>query len=461
MLNSKDTPSKKMMFGQILSFAIPIMATNILQLTFNSIDMAIVGRFSGHEGLAAVGSTTSTIFLFLNILIGISIGINVVIAQLLGAQRPNDEISRAFHTSIVMAIVGGVITAIIGISASELFLEIVNSPEDIRPLAMTYLRIYFLGTPFQMIYNYSAAALRATKDTKRPLIFLSISGIMNVILNCILVIFFELGTAGVAIATVFSHAVSAALSLRYLSRIEGGLQFSWKKLTFDKSYFRKFLRIGIPAGIQGSLYSIADISIQSSINTYSSATIAGSSISTNIEGFVLLTMNAFPQAAQTFVAQSVGEGNYGKIKKIMYTCFICVVAVEVVETAFIFAFDSQIVELYNGKIDVVEQAIRRMRIMLTFYWMYGVSDVIMGALRGYGKVMSSVIINLVTICGIRLLCMELIDTSTVDVVWVYYAFPFSWIFLIGSLIVFSLIFIKKEKERIGIRRARLYTKDEN
>ncbi len=446
-LNINETQPKKFMFGQILSFSIPIMATNILQLAFNSIDMAIVGRFSGHQSLAAVGSTTSTIFLFLNILIGISIGVNVIIAQLIGAQRPSREISRAFHTSIVMALVGGVATSVIGISAAGYILELVNSPEDIRPLAMTYLQIYFLGTPFQMIYNYCAAALRATKDTKRPLQFLAISGVLNVILNCILVIVFELDTAGVAIATVFSHAVSATLALRYLATLKSGLRFSWKLLVFDKNYFFKFARIGIPAGIQGSLYSIANISIQSSLNTYSSVTIAGSSISDNIEGFIYLTMNSFPQAAQTFIAQSVGEGNYSKIKKIIFTCFICVVAVEITEAFLVFAFDTHIIGLYNENTDVIAEATKRMVIMLSFYWVYGISDVIMGGMRGYGMALPPVIINLVSICGVRLLCMSLIDTSVVDVVWVYYVFPLSWTCLLVGLVIFLVIFIKKEKKK--------------
>lgn len=424
------------LLGKILLFSLPLMASNILQLLFNAADVVVVGRFAGHESLAAVGSTVSVIYLFVNLLIGLSVGVNVVVARYLGLTGYEREISRMLHTAVTIALVGGTVLVVAGIVAAGWVLELISVPDDVRPLAAVYMRIYFIGTPFNMLYNYGAAALRAKGDTRRPLTFLLISGTVNVILNLIFVIMFEMNVVGVALATIISQALSALLIMRCLSRTDDELHFSWKKLCIDKGSVVDMARIGIPAGVQSCLFSLANVSIQGAINSYDSVIMAGSSASENIENFLYSSMNAFHHACQTFTSQNIGAGRYDRVGRIVRTCLICVLVLGVTQSALAVFFAEPLISIYNSDPAVIAAGAWRLGIIAALYAIFGMADVLVGAIRGYGVPIAPVIINLLGTCGFRLLWVHFLDTSKVGVEWVYCAFPISWTLILVALGVF-------------------------
>lgn len=436
------------LLGKILLFSLPLMASNILQLLFNAADVVVVGRFAGHTSLAAVGSTTSIIFLFVNLLIGLSVGVNVMIARYLGLTGYDKEISKTLHTSILVALVGGVLLGGVGIAASDGVLRLISVPDDVRPLAVMYMRIYFIGTPFNMMYNYGAAALRAKGDTRHPMMYLLFSGILNVALNLFFVISLKMDVAGVALATIISEALSAALVLRCLSRSEDALRFSWKKLCLDRESLVGIARIGIPAGVQSCLFSLANVAIQGAINAYGSVIIAGSSAATSIENFLYSSMNAFHHACQTFTSQNVGAGRYDRVDKIVRTCVLCTLVLGILQSTAAVLLAEPLVSIYNSEPDVIAAGAHRLILMASLYVLFGIADVIVGAIRGYGYPIAPVIINLLCTCVFRLLWVSILDTSKVDVEWVYSSFPISWALLLIVLTPFWLHLRHRDKRRM-------------
>lgn len=431
------------LLGKILLFSLPLMASNILQLLFNAADIMVVGRFAGHASLAAVGSTVSVIYLFINLLIGLSVGVNVLIARYLGLPGNEQEISRTLHTAVLTALVGGVIFGLIGIAATGWVLRLISSPEDVRPLSQIYMRIYFAGTPFNMLYNYGAAALRAKGDTRRPLLFLTVSGVTNVILNLFFVIVLKLDVVGVALATVTSQALSAFLILRCLAHSDDALRFSWNRLCLDKRSLADMARIGIPAGVQACLFSLANVAIQGAINSYNSVIVAGSSASENIESFLYNAMNSFHHACQTFTSQNIGAGRYDRIRPIVRTCLLCVLVLGVTECALAIHFADPLIRLYNSDPEVIAVGVHRLSTIATLYAVFGMADVLVGAIRGCGWPIVPVVINLLATCGLRLVWVHFLDTSKVGVEWVYRAFPASWIVLLTSLCICWLVVQRK------------------
>ncbi len=433
------------LLGKILLFSLPLMASNVLQLLFNAADIVVVGRFAGHESLAAVGSTVSVIYLFVNLLIGLSVGVNVVIARYLGLTGYEREISRMLHTAVTIALAGGAILGAIGIAVAGWVLDLISVPADVRPLAAIYMRIYFIGTPFNMLYNYGAAALRAKGDTRRPLVFLSISGVINIVLNLIFVIQFEMNVVGVALATIISEAISAFLVMRCLSHAEDELHFSLKKLCIDKQSAIDMARIGIPAGIQSCLFNFANVSIQGAINSYDSIIMAGSSAAENIENLLYSSMNAFHHACQTFTSQNIGAGRYDRIGRIVRTCLVCVFVVGVAQSALAVIFAEPLISIYNSDPAVIAAGAWRLVIIAAPYAIFGMADVLVGAIRGYGVPIAPVIINLLGTCGFRLLWIYFLDTSAVGVEWVYFAFPISWTLVWISLILFWIHLWRRDR----------------
>ena len=424
------------LFGKILLFSLPLMASNILQLLFNAADTVVVGRFCGSASLAALGSTVSLIFLVINILIGLSIGVNVAVARYLGLGNSRKEISLMLHTSILVALIGGAVLGCLGAIASEWMLRLISVPDDVLPLATVYLRVYFLGTPFNMLYNYGAAALRAKGDTRRPLIFLTISGIINVVLNLFFVIAFRMDVLGVALATIISQAISGFLVLACMARSDDELHFSWKQLCFHMPSFLEMVRIGVPAGIQASLFSLANVTIQGAINSYNSVILAGSSASSNLEGFVYNAMYAFHVTCQTFTSQNIGAGRYDRIARIVRTCILCVLVLGAGMAAIAVLFADPLLSIYTSDPDVIAAGAYRLVIMVVPYAIYGMADVLVGAIRGSGVPIAPVIINLLCTCVTRILWVSVLDTSTHGVQWVYYAFPVTWVLLFTVLSVF-------------------------
>ncbi len=423
----------------LLLFSLPLMATNILQLLFNAADVVVVGRYASYASLAAVGSTTSIVNLVVNLLIGISVGVNVLIARYLGAGDRSNEISAA------VALIGGIVLGGIGCMAAEWILRAVSTPEDIFNLALTYLYIYFAGTPAIMLYNYGAAALRARGDTRRPLIFLTISGVVNVALNLFFVIACRMDVAGVALATVISEALSALLILTCLTRADDELHFSWRQLRIDRRSLIQMFKIGIPAGIQSCLFSLSNVAIQGAINAYGSVVIAGCSAASSIEGFIYVAMNSFHQAAQTFMSQNIGAGKYERIRGILKRCILCTVVTGAVLSALSLLLNEPLLRIYNEDPLVIAAGGVHLYMVATLYFIFGIADVLIGAIRGCGSPVAPVVINLLCTCALRLLWVAVIDTSTMSVGLVYASYPTSWLLL---LIVLTLCWHRLYRKQI-------------
>ena len=305
--------------GKLLLFALPLMLSSLLQLLFNAADVVVVGRYVGKQALAAVGSNTALINLLVNLFVGFSVGANVIVARDLGAGQEED-VRRSVHTALTVALLSGVFLMAVGAALSRTLLELTSSPEDVIDLATLYLRIYFCGMPANMFYNFGSAILRAQGDTRRPLYFLTAAGIVNVGLNLIFVIGLQMSVAGVALATIAAQYISAVLVFICLMRDQGPLHFDLHCLQLDRRTIKRVLQVGLPAGFQGLVFSLSNVVIQSSINTFASTVVAGSTASANIEGFVYASMNAFYQSTLTFVSQNYGAGECKRVDKILKLC---------------------------------------------------------------------------------------------------------------------------------------------
>lgn len=426
------------LLGKILLFSLPLMAANLLQLLFNTADIVVVGRWAGHQSLAAVGSTACVINLAVNLLVGISVGVNVVVARYFGETGREEEISRALHTAMLVGIAGGALLGLGGVLASGWMLDLIAAPADVRPLALVYLRIYFLGTPFTMVYNYGAAALRAEGDTRRPLAFLSVSGVLNVILNLFFVIALKLDVAGVALATIISQGLSAGLVLGSLALSRGALRFSFRRLRIDPWSLRAMARVGIPAGVQSCLFSLSNVAIQGAINSYDSVVVAGCSAGASIENFLYISMNAFHHACQTFASQNLGARRHRRIFKTVRLCLLCTLVLGVAQSAAVSALARPLAGIYNSDPAVIQAAAERLWIVVPFYVIFGVADVLVGAVRGCGSPLAPVVINLLATCALRLVWVHFLDTSAVNVAWVYASYPISWTALLVALAAFWL-----------------------
>lgn len=431
---------------KILLFSLPLMASNLLQLLFNAADIAVIGRFAGPNSsvsLAAVGSTSSITALFVYILVGLSVGVNVVAAHHYGTGGHEEDLSHIVHTSMFTALAGGIIFSAAGILCSAPLLSAVRTPEEVYPLALLYLRIYFTGIPFNLVYNYGAALLRARGDTERPLIYLFFSGILNVILNILFVVVLKLDVAGVALATVLSQAVSAAFILRFLFCSSDELHLDLQKLRPDRQIFLQLMRLGLPAGLQSSLFSISNIVIQSAINSYGSTTMAAVSAAFSIEGFLYVAMNSFHQAAQTFTGQNIAAGRQDRADRVLRLCLICTLVVGGVSSALAVFFAPQLVGIYNTKPEVIAEGVRRLKVVASTYVIYGVADILTGAIRGYAVSVAPMIINLFCTCLCRILWIGMLDTPSVSILWVHASYPVTWLLLAVTLAVYLVWFRKK------------------
>ena len=390
--------------GKLLVFAVPLMLSSLLQLLFNAADVVVVGRFAGKEALAAVGSTSSLINLLVNLFVGFSVGTNVVVARDLGAGR-GDDVRRSVHTSITMALFSGAVLLVAGVLLCRQMLEWMSSPADVIDLSTLYLRIYFLGMPANMLYNFGAAILRAQGDTRRPLYFLTIAGVVNVVLNLFFVIVVQMSVAGVALATIISQYISATLVLLCLMRDKGILHVELRSLCFDLRVVKRILQVGLPAGFQGVVFSISNVVIQSSINGFgSTAIVAGSSAAANIEGFVYVGMNAFYQTAITFTSQNYGACKCDRVNRIMLLCLSFSATVGLIMGWGAVLLGHPLASIYApGDEEVIAQAILRMKITCTTYFLCGLMDTQVGVLRGLGYSVLPMVASLVGACGLRLL----------------------------------------------------------
>lgn len=435
------------LLGKILMFSIPLMLSGILQLLFNAADIVVVGRYAGNEALAAVGSTSSLINLLVNVFIGLSVGANVLVARYYGAGQKK-ELSEIVHTAIMTSVVSGVILVILGMALARPALELMATPEDCIDQAVLYMRIFFAGMPVMMAYNFGSAILRAVGDTKRPLYYLSVAGLINVVLNLIFVIVFHMGVAGVAIATVISQAVSAALVLRCLMRTDGDYRLDLKQLRIDKDKLIKMIQIGLPAGLQGALFSISNVLIQSSVNSFGSVAMAGNTAASNIEGFVFTSMNAIHQTAISFTGQNYGAQKYKRIGKILWICQGIVILVGLVMGNSAYFFAPYLLKLYSPDAQVIEYGVQRLSIICTMYCICGMMDVMVGSLRGMGCSIMPTLVSLTGVCLLRVVWIYTIFQYEHTLLCLYWSYPISWfitfvVHLMCFFVVYRKLYIKK------------------
>ena len=410
---------------RILSFSVPLILTGILQLLYNAADVIVVGNYAGHEALAAVSSTGALINLLVNIFMGLGVGASVVIARNYGARKVQD-MRRAEHTAMTLALFMGIGVGIFGFVMARPLLRMMDSPEDVIDGAALYVRIYFLGMPANMLYNFGAAAMRAVGDTKRPMVYLMISGLVNVLLNLLLVIVFHMDVAGVAIATVASQVVSMALVLMCLFRTRGVIQLNLHECRIDRKSLREIIRIGLPAGLQGSLFSISNVLIQSSVNSFGSLVVAGNGVASNIEGFVYTAMNAQHQADMTFASQNYGAGKTDRVKRTLWCCLGVVTVIGLGMGLLIWLFGRPLMSLYNPEEQVITNGMIRMGIIMPTYFLCGLMDVMVGQLRGVGYSIMPMIVSLTGACLLRIVWILTIFAQTHTLTVLYLSYPVSW-----------------------------------
>lgn len=414
---------------KILKFALPLMLSGILQLLFNAADMIVVGKFAGKESLAAVGSTSSLINLLVNLFMGLSVGCNVLVARYYGSEKKK-EISDTVHTSITIALISGVILGIIGIVFCKPLLILMGTPEDVLPLATLYMRIYFAGMPVILLYNFSSAILRAVGDTMRPLIFLSGAGVINILLNLFFVIVFKMDVAGVALATVISQAASATCVMLCLIRDDAPYRLSLKKLGITKKILVQIIRIGLPAGLQGCLFSISNVMIQSGINSFGTDAIAGNTAACNLEGFVYTAMNSFHQTAVSFTGQNTGAGKMDRVKKVLIECLALVTLFGLGLSLIMLLFGRGLLTIYADPEDVevvVKYGLIRMSIICPTYFTCGTMDVLVGSLRGMGKSILPMIVSLCCVCVLRIILILTVFRAAPSLQLLYWTYPISWV----------------------------------
>lgn len=435
------------LLGKILSFSIPLMLSGILQLLFNAADTIVVGRFAGSTALAAVGSTTSLINLLTNLFIGFSVGANVLTARSYGAGKEN-EVSETAHSAVLLSIISGFVLLLLGVTISRQLLIRMGTPDDVLGQAALYLKIYFLGMPAMLVYNFGSSILRAIGDTKRPLYYLLTAGIINVILNLIFVIGFQMGVAGVAAATVVSQTVSAGFILRCLTRLEGCCRLNLNRLKLHKSKTIQIIRIGFPAGLQGMVFSLSNVLIQSSVNSFGSVAMAGNTAAMNIEGFIYIAMNTFHQTAMSFISQNFGAGKQERIRRILLLCLGMVTVVGLVFGMSAYLAGTPLLSIYSSDREVVSYGLLRMSVICTSYCLCGIMDVLVGALRGVGYSFVPMAVSLLGACGLRILWIFTIFQWEHSLISLYISYPVSW--TITSLVhmLCYLIIRRKQTRRI-------------
>ena len=431
---------------KLVSFSLPLMLSGILQLMFNAVDIIVVGRFAGSQALAAVGSTTALINMFVNLFMGISLGTNVLAARFFAAGKDR-QMSETVHTSIAFAAISGIVMVFVGIFFSKFALELMATPADVIEQSTLYMRIYFLGMPFFMLYNYGAAILRAVGDTKRPLIFLIISGVINAVLNMILVIVFHLAVAGVAIATVFSQMISCILVLRCLYRSEGSYQFRFSKLMLKGCYLKQIFQVGVPAGIQSTVINFSNVLLQSSVNSFGSIAMAGYTAANNILGFLFVSVNSVTQACMSFTSQNYGVRKWKRMDKILVDCMILSMIVALVLGGGSYIFGSQILRIYTENEEVIHCGMEILSYTTLTYFLCGFMDLFPGAMRGMGFSAAPMMLSIVGTVGTRIVWIFGIFPRYRSLSVLFISYPVSWILTIAMQVVCFFIVRRKVHEK--------------
>ena len=436
------------LLGPMILYTIPIILSGVLQLLFNAADLMVVGQFCGSVSVGAVSSTGALTNLIINLFMGISVGAGVCVAHGLGGRR-EEEVHRTVHTAIPAALVSGAILTVVGVTLSEPMLRMMSTPEEVLPLSALYMKIYFLGITFTILYNFCSAILRAAGDTRGPLIYLTVAGDINVILNLIFVIAFDMNVAGVALATTIAQGVSAILTLRALMRRTDACKLYLNKLKIYKPQLMKMIRIGLPAGVQGSMFSISNVIIQSAVNSFgSAAVVAGNGAASNMESFINTAMNAFNQTAVNYIGQNLGALQFDRIKKIFRSCLLCVAGMGLVLGPMLYVFAPQLLTFYiTDSEEAVAYALVRMSITCMPYFVCGMMDVTMGALRGLGASLQPMVVTVLGVCVMRIVWIYTIFQApgfhTPECL--YASYPISWTLTFLILFVLFLYVLRKKE----------------
>lgn len=434
---------------KLVTFAIPLMLSSVLQLMFNAVDIIVVGRFSGSQSLAAVGSTTALINIFVNLFIGVSLGTNVLVARYYALEMKK-EVSETVHTAITFALVSGIAVAILGVALARFALEIMATPDDVINKSVLYMRIYFCGMPFFMLYNYGAAVLRAVGDTKRPLLFLVISGVTNAVLNLFLVIVFHLDVAGVGIATVISQGISCILVLRCLYNTDSSYQLRFSKLCMKTKYLRQIFEVGVPAGIQSTVINLSNAMLQSSVNSFGSIAMAGYTAANNIIGFLYVSINSVTQACMSFTSQNYGVKKWKRMDKILIDCIILSVSVALVLGSGAYLFGPKLLHIYSEQEDVIACGMEIMAYTTITYFLCGLMDLFPGALRGMGYSTVPMILSIIGTVGMRIIWIYLLFPAHRSLSFLFVSYPVSWMATIVMQVVCFWFVRKKIHREFGV-----------
>lgn len=411
---------------KLISFSLPLMLSGILQLLFNAVDIVVVGRFTGSQALAAVGSTTALINLFINLFIGVSLGANVLAARYYAAGKQK-EMSETVHTAMLFALISGCIMVLAGLFFSRGALELMDTPDDVISQAALYMKIYFMGMPFFMLYNYGAAILRAVGDTKRPLLFLVISGAANAALNLLLVIVFSMGVAGVAVATVISQCISCVMVLSCLIRTESSYQLSLKKLRIRPAYLLQIFQVGIPAGIQSTVITFSNVLLQSSVNSFGSTAMAGYTAANNIFGFLYTSINSVSQACMSFTSQNYGAGKKKRMDLVLRDCLILTVVIGLLMGGGAYLFGPELLHIYTSDEAVIACGMEILLYTTVTYFLCGIMDLIPGALRGMGRSAVPMLLSVIGTVGTRIIWIYLIFPAHRSLAVLFISYPVSWL----------------------------------
>ena len=435
--------------GKILIYSFPLMLSGILQLLFNAADVIVVGRYAGSQSLAAVGSTGALINLLINVFIGLSVGVNVLVAQYYGAKREQD-VNETVHTAVAISLLSGVFLVALGLLVTRPLLELMGTPDDVIDKSAIYMKIYFAGMPATMLYNFGSAVLRAVGDTRRPLYFLTAAGVVNVVLNLFFVISLNMDVAGVALATIISQTISALLVLICLIRSDGVLHLCKGELRIHPDKVKGMLRIGLPAGIQGCIFNISNVLIQSSVNSFGSLVMAGNTAASNIEGFVYTSMNAVYQTSLSFTGQNMGARNYQRVDRILFMCLGVVAVVGIVLGGGAVLFGTPLLGIYTNDPQVIAYGLQRLHVVALTYFLCGIMDTLVGSLRGIGYSIMPMIVSLSGACLFRVFWIFTIFQALHTQFSLYVSYPISWI-LTAS--VHALCYLAVRKRAFAKREA--------
>lgn len=417
------------LMDKLISFSLPLMLSGILQLLFNAVDIIVVGRFTGSQALAAVGSTTALINIFTNLFIGISLGANVLAARFYASGKEK-EMSETVHTSITLALISGLVMALAGVLLARFALNLMGTPNDVIDQSVLYMRIYFLGMPFFMLYNYGAAILRAVGDTKRPLFFLVISGMTNAVLNLVLVIVFHMGVAGVAIGTIVSQLISSILVLRCLYTSNTSYRLYFSKLGIKTQYLKQIFQVGIPAGIQSTVINLSNALLQSSVNSFGSVAMAGYTAANNIFGFLYMSVNAVTQSCMSFTSQNYGVKKLKRMDRVLLDCMILSVGVTLTLGCGAYFFGPELLKIYTSDADVIRCGVEVLAFTTVPYFCCGIMDLLPGDLRGMGYSGVPMILSIIGTVGTRIVWIFGLFPAHRSLSFLFISYPVSWILTI-------------------------------